>query len=100
MKNSTKTISLKDFLDNFTDIEDLNYQNIVVEFTEENKDEIYKWLKEVAQCNHMNRWENCILGNHMFYIANCDLQYIPINVNFKTNWLFDGLKDFDFIKVV
>ena len=26
MKHSTKTISLKDFLDNFTDIEDLNYK--------------------------------------------------------------------------
>ena len=46
MLTETKTIKLKDFLTKFMDIEDLNYQHIIVEFTEENKDEIYKWLKE------------------------------------------------------
>ena len=71
-----------------------------MEFTEENKDEIYKWLKEVVHCNYINKWEKCILCNHMFYIENRNLQYIVIDENFTSNWWFEELKYFDFIKVV
>ena len=97
MPTETKTITLKDFLTKFTDIEDLNYQNIIVEFTEENKDEIYKWLKEIIECNHMYVWENCIKYANAFYIENCDLHYVYVNEDFTSSWWFEN---YNWLKVV